>query len=552
MSFGRSTHALMALVVAALLLPATAGAEGPALGWSLPASGAGAIGRAQTSDTLHHLGWRVGLGLDLADDLLVGQRSDGALYRPLAWRSAAWIAVALGLWDRVELGVALPVSLWQRARDEALPSGEEDSRGLGDLAVDLKARLLGSPSRPGLGLAAAIRLTAPTAMGARFAGDELPTVTPWLIGSWRFEQGATLALDLGYRLRSAVEVDGTVFDDEVRLGLGAELPLGAHGLSALTEVDADLGVGTTEDGARRFVADTSPVEAMGGLRWRRGRWSVTVGAAKGLSSGYGAPDMRFLTAVAYQTPRAQAGPTPRALAAPPVCRSPAPPPGLSATGGRAPSTTAPPSPAWIEALVDMDPDPDADGLVGPADGCPREPEDLDDFEDADGCPDLDDDRDGVPDLDDRCPREPETVNGVMDEDGCPDEGAGVVVVGGERIELGERVLFETASDQLDQRSEKLLKQVAAVLKANPQVLRVRVEGHTDDRGHPDMNVDLAERRARRVRQALISAGIEAARLEARGMGATRPLTGNGSEEGRARNRRVELHVLDVAGQEGAP
>ncbi|HJZ84977.1 MAG TPA: transporter, partial [Polyangia bacterium] len=65
-------------------------------------------------------------------------------------------------------------------------------------------------------------------------------------------------------------------------------------------------------------------------------------------------------------------------------------------------------------------DRDGDGIKDDVDQCPDDPEDFDDFEDEDGCPDPDNDRDGIPDVDDKCPNEPETKNGFEDADGCPD------------------------------------------------------------------------------------------------------------------------------------
>jgi hypothetical protein len=74
-------------------------------------------------------------------------------------------------------------------------------------------------------------------------------------------------------------------------------------------------------------------------------------------------------------------------------------------------------------------DRDKDQLRDRLDGCPTEPEDLDGFEDLDGCPDDDNDEDGVPDVLDGCPTEPETPDGVEDFDGCPerdDDGDGIL------------------------------------------------------------------------------------------------------------------------------
>ena len=65
-------------------------------------------------------------------------------------------------------------------------------------------------------------------------------------------------------------------------------------------------------------------------------------------------------------------------------------------------------------------DRDGDGYKDDVDQCPDDPEDFDDFEDEDGCPEPDNDKDGILDDPDKCPNEPETKNGYQDEDGCPD------------------------------------------------------------------------------------------------------------------------------------
>ncbi len=82
----------------------------------------------------------------------------------------------------------------------------------------------------------------------------------------------------------------------------------------------------------------------------------------------------------------------------------------------------PPGDSPAPALVSdpHNPDEDADGIPNAKDACPTEPEDLDGFEDADGCPEIDNDADQIPDAADKCPAEPETYNGKQDGDGCPD------------------------------------------------------------------------------------------------------------------------------------
>ena len=74
--------------------------------------------------------------------------------------------------------------------------------------------------------------------------------------------------------------------------------------------------------------------------------------------------------------------------------------------------------AWETVLAD---DSDGDHYVDPMDGCPLQAEDYDDYQDEDGCPELDNDWDGIPDTEDKCPNEAETFNEYKDEDGCPEK-----------------------------------------------------------------------------------------------------------------------------------
>jgi outer membrane protein OmpA-like peptidoglycan-associated protein len=191
-------------------------------------------------------------------------------------------------------------------------------------------------------------------------------------------------------------------------------------------------------------------------------------------------------------------------------------------------------------------DEDGDGIPDHRDQCPDVPEDFDGFNDEDGCPDPDNDQDGIPDLQDQCPNEPETLNGFEDEDGCPDEGRSNVRLRGSRLEIGERVYFDTASDRIQERSYPILRQMAAVLKSQPDLTKIRVSGHTDARGDDAMNQDLSERRAASVMRFLIENGIEAERLTSRGFGESHPVDTNDSAKGREMNRRVEFHILEKA------
>jgi outer membrane protein OmpA-like peptidoglycan-associated protein len=141
-------------------------------------------------------------------------------------------------------------------------------------------------------------------------------------------------------------------------------------------------------------------------------------------------------------------------------------------------------------------DRDGDGVSDADDQCPDEPEDKDGWEDTDGCPDPDNDGDGVLDADDLCPDQPENVNKFKDEDGCPDEIK--TVVRGSKIVILDKVLFFTNKATIKPESKGILEAVKQTLIDNPQLKKVRVEGHTDSDGSDEYNQDLSERRAQAI------------------------------------------------------
>src|SRR5262249_42755400 len=103
------------------------------------------------------------------------------------------------------------------------------------------------------------------------------------------------------------------------------------------------------------------------------------------------------------------------------------------------------------------------------------------------------------------------------------------------FEFDKAVLRPSASEILDA--------VVKMMKDNPAIELVEVQGHTDEQGPDDYNLDLSIRRAAAVKQYLIEHGIEAPRLDSHGYGETMPIDKGHNQTAYAKNRRVEFHVL---------
>jgi outer membrane protein OmpA-like peptidoglycan-associated protein len=230
-------------------------------------------------------------------------------------------------------------------------------------------------------------------------------------------------------------------------------------------------------------------------------------------------------------------------------------------------------------------DADNDGILDEADACPAQAGPRSDDPKKNGCPPPpDQDADGVPDADDACPAlaglktiDPTTNGCPGDSDGdgfrddldaCPQEKGiddpdpakrgcpkAVRVTAGEIVIL-EQVQFDTNKATVKPASEELLAAVAQVMKDHPEITRVEVQGHTDDRGKKKRNAKLSQARAEAVAAILVARGIEPGRLVAKGYGQDRPLAPNDSAENRQKNRRVQFVILEKAtgasGPETAP
>jgi len=144
---------------------------------------------------------------------------------------------------------------------------------------------------------------------------------------------------------------------------------------------------------------------------------------------------------------------------------------------------------------------------------------------------IDDDSDGVANASDECPSTKR--NAIVDDQGCAFFD-GVVIDG---------VNFETNNAVLTEQAKRVLDGSAETLSRFPKV-RIEIHAHTDNQGDEAYNLELSQARATAVVEYLISKGLPKDRLFARGFGESRPIATNKTSEGRAKNRRVELSILD--------
>jgi outer membrane protein OmpA-like peptidoglycan-associated protein len=507
-----------------------------------------------TPDDQGHLRFGFQVWLDYADDPLdinglkaVGQQLTGHL------------VLSLGLIDRIVLFIDTPYHFIIREGD-GLPA--LNSNSLGDLYFGARWRLFGTREdvfQLGINTTMTVNTASLASNQQDFAGgvDQSPYLGGWFELLLNFNAGDHVRIPLqgGYKLNTrAAQVLGDFW-------VGNEWTFGGGVLILLGQDDQFQISAETFGRAAASVTSTlltTPVEILGGFKWNPAfGFNLGVAGSTDVTKGYGAPDWRVIGMLGFTMPEKH-----------------------------------------------REPDADGDGIPDAVDECPNEAEDLDGFEDEDGCPDLDNDGDGIPDADDQCPNDPEDLDGFEDEDGCPDpdndedgildvddrcpndpgppenqgcpdpdrDGDGVpdrvdncpdeagsaenqgckvaqlVVIAEGQLEILEKVYFRKGSAKLQKRSWALLDNVAAVLIAHPEIKKVRVEGHSDKSGSLKYNMILSKKRANTVVRYLVGRGqVNRARLEARGYGPKKPLYPDPkSKEEAALNRRVEFHIVDKA------
>ena len=276
------------------------------------------------------------------------------------------------------------------------------STSVRDLRIDIQARILGGGPRgtpgSGFGLSGALVLALPTGDSENFAGDKNVVAEPILIAD--YDLGfASVALNFGARLRDFSQFADYKLSHQLTWGVGLAVKLLEQRLRILGEYTGLANVAGTTAVAQelRFGA---------GYTFDRNR-DLTILAAGGFGIGDkpGVPEFRVLLSFVY-APLNRDDDEDTIYDRDDECL----------TGERAQED--------IDGFEDEDGcadyDNDEDTIGDFDDECPDEAEDIDGFEDEDGCPEGDNDGDAVPDESDQCPGEAEDIDGFNDEDGCPD------------------------------------------------------------------------------------------------------------------------------------
>ncbi len=353
--------------------------------------------------------WNAGLWLEWGRGLLALEVPDGGSVDLVEQRLEATVQWQVGLGRRVALSVAWPLVLSQRGAvaDIDPGGGSLDANAAGDPLVQMRFRLAGEQPEEshgrapeGFGLALLAGLRPPLGTERAFVAEPGARWQLGLVGDFHvlgLGVGALLAMDFRSRPR---QLGRSRFDDGLRYGLGLKVPVplaGSVRLRGLLEVRGWLGTG------RGSGRGTNPLVADVGMAADVGDATVWSSVGTGLLGGAGAPSLRAVVGVQW-SPRVR---------------------DHDGDGLLDDVDECPFLPEDVDGFEDedgcLDPDDDLDGIEDVDDACPRQAADPEQDADGDGCPDPDRDGDGIADAKDQCPEAAEDADGVEDEDGCPDE-----------------------------------------------------------------------------------------------------------------------------------
>ena len=556
--------------------------SGFALNHYSPAERGSAWFQLESLDLRGRLRPAVGLTLEAADDpLIVSDSSGNELSALVSAQVYAHLGASLVLADRLRFGLNLPVQLWANG-EPALIGGVSypppaPATSLGDFRLGADLRLFGRYGGPAT-LAIGTQVFLPTGKPGSYSGYGHTRVAPRTL--FAGEIGPFLyAARVGLLLARSRSFGGSELGNHFEFG-------GAFGVQLFTRklvVGPELFGSTVISNGVAFTRQATPLEGLLGAHYSVApSWRAGAAVSGGLTAGFGTPRVRGLLSLewcpALETRPATDGDRDQVLdqhdacpdlpgvptSSPATNGCPPPPPDRDAdgvpdatdacpdlAGARSEDLTRNGCPADLPCpavpgprssdprLLHCPTDQDRDGVLDPADACPLLPGRWSTDAKTNGCPDPDTDGDRILDSSDACPEVSGPANDDPKRNGCP-----AATVQGDQIVIMDSIQFKTGRAELadDASSEQVLQAVSAILTQHPEITRLHVEGHTDNRGAAAMNRQLSAKRAAAVVKWLVSHGVEANRLASAGFGADRPIDSNQTESGRKRNRRVEFHI----------
>ena len=479
------------------------------------------------------------------------------------------------------------------------PSGGK----LADLRLGLRIAAVGRPLDPfslGIGFDAWL----PTGDSNNYTSDGKPRFNPKLEVSGK--QGSLVyAWNLGFLIRNHKDLGTPEIGNAITFGgaigflVSPALQIGPeiYGNTVLPKDNTD---GTTN---KLFGKHSTPVEALLGAKFRVKEIQLGAAVGPGLTSAPGTPQLRALLSVGLIPQETEApvdsdkdgiadpmdacpqvpgvpDPDPKKNGCPP----PPPPPDTDrdgiidaqdackeVPGVPSPDPTKNGCPAdkdgdgivdaadacpTVPGVADADPakngcppDKDGDGIYDKNDACVDVPGVKSDDPKKNGCP-ADKDGDGVPDTKDACPDVPGVVDPDPAKNGCPLKAQ----ISDKNINLNEQVQFDTGKSTIRPESDKLLNEIAQILKDHPEIELISVDGHTDNKGAKAGNKALSAARAAAVVKWLADpkkGAIDKKRMKSEGFGQDKPVADNNTDDGRQKNRRVEIRILKKKGDEPA-
>ncbi len=502
------------------------------------------------------------------------------------------LGIGLNLAHRARVAVDLPIAVDQKGTGSPPingivypgPGGGE----VGDVRATLDLRLFGEYGDP-FNLAVGTHVFFPTASG-QYTSDAIVRAMPRLMMAGK---AGLFSYAVNFAFLSRDQIAEEWFGG---YGIGHELFGGAAlGVSPVPAVmlGAELSAFTKVTDGDILKKRSTPAEVLFGAHFLvADQLRIGLGAGPGISPSKGSPEVRFLARIAWSPPIAPPdGDGDGILDAADACPTvPGPrtddptkngcplPPDRDRDGINDSDDACPDDPGIANDNRAMNGCPaprdrDSDGVFDPTDACPDTAGVKTDDPKTNGCPPPppDADKDGILDADDACPEKfgeksdnPKTTgcpdgdgDGVRDpEDACPSaagpantdiakNGCPLARVEKGQVRITEQVQFKSGSAVILPASNTLLEAVAKILKDNPDIKKVRIEGHTDNRGGKRMNKTLSSKRAASVARWLTTkGGVEKARLTSVGHGMDRPIGDNDSDIGRQSNRRVEFHIVD--------